>query len=185
MAWVVKEGLKARTMEFALRVMNLVDALPVSQRGKVVAYQLAKSGTSVGANYRAACRARSRAEYLSKLQIVLEEADESHFWLQLIIRSGLIPESKTRSLCNEADELTAIFNSALHRGRGDQGESCCTPTASHGRSKKRAGGSSTTGKCSTGQRRSFGFAGRSSARSTRADLRTPAAPRFGLICIVK
>lgn len=112
-----KEVLKERTMVFALGVLELVDGLPVSQKSRVVVFQLAKAATSVGANYRAACRARSKAEYIAKLQIVLEESDESHFWLQLIIRSALLTTPAAHALCNEADQLTAIFNSTLYRLR--------------------------------------------------------------------
>ena len=116
-----KEELKERTMRFALAVLELVDELPRTQKGRVVTFQLVKAATSVGANYRAACRARSKAEYLSKLQTVLEEADESHFWLDLIGRSQLMPEQRVKSTLAEANELTAIFNSTLHRLR-NQGE---------------------------------------------------------------
>lgn len=90
-------------MQFALDVLELVDALPRSQKAKVITYQLVKAATSVGANYRAACRARSKAEYVSKMQTVLEESDESHFWLQLLIRSNLLDTTGTRSLCDEAN----------------------------------------------------------------------------------
>ena len=104
-------------MVFALEVLELIDVLPRSQKSRVVSYQLAKSATSVGANYRAACRARSKAEYIAKLQIVLEESDESHFWLQLILRARLLESPETKALCQEADELTAIVNSTLYRLR--------------------------------------------------------------------
>lgn len=114
---MTKDELKERTMVFALGVMKLVDELPRTQKGRVVTFQLAKSASSTAANYRAACRGRSKAEDLSKLQIVLEESDESHFWLQLIRRSSLLPEDRVNRLEQEANELTAIFNSALYRAR--------------------------------------------------------------------
>src|SRR5262245_23076428 len=110
---MTKDELKERTIRFALDVMELVDDLPHTQKGRVVTFQLVKAATSVGANYRAACRARSKAEYLSKLQTVLEESDESHFWLELIRRSRLLTEGHVTSVEQEANELTAIFNSAL------------------------------------------------------------------------
>src|SRR5580765_1251112 len=101
--------LQDRTKRFALRVLGLIDRLPNTIGGRVLANQLARSATSVGANYRAACRARSRAEFASKLGIVAEEADESLYWLELIGDGNFVPEKKIGSLLAEADELTAIF----------------------------------------------------------------------------
>jgi four helix bundle protein len=103
--------LQQRTKDFALQVLNLIEHLPKTISGCVVANQLARSATSVGANYRAACRARSRAEFASKLGTVAGEADESLYWLELICEGELIPEKKIFSLLSEADELTAIFTS--------------------------------------------------------------------------
>jgi four helix bundle protein len=80
-----KEELKRRTKAFALRVMTLVDHLPNNSKGRVLGDQLLRSGTSLGANYRAACRSRSTAEFISKLGNVLEEADESAYWMELIV----------------------------------------------------------------------------------------------------
>ncbi len=88
-----KEGLKTRTKQFALRVMKLVEALPNNQGGRAIGSQLVRSGTSVGANYRSACRGRSKAEFVSKLNIALEEADESGYWLELIIEGNLLKKS--------------------------------------------------------------------------------------------
>jgi four helix bundle protein len=105
-------NLKARTKEFALRVLKLVDALPNSKSGRAIAAQLVRSGTSVGSNYRACCRGRSRAEFIAKLGVVEEEADESAFWLELIIEHGLLAEKLVRSLHAEAGELTAIMASS-------------------------------------------------------------------------
>jgi four helix bundle protein len=84
------EELKKRTKRFALRILKLASALPNSLQGRTVGGQLGRSGTSVGSNYRAACRGRSRAEFISNLGIVEEEADESAFWLELIIDGGLL-----------------------------------------------------------------------------------------------
>jgi four helix bundle protein len=103
--------LQQRTKAFALRILNLIEHLPDTIGGRVVANQLARSATSVGANYRAACRGRSRAEFASKLGTVAEEADESLYWLELIYDGELIPQKKIISLLREADELTAIFTS--------------------------------------------------------------------------
>ena len=103
--------LQQRTKTFALRILTLIEHLPNTIGGRVVANQLARSATSVGANYRAACRARSRAEFASKLGTVAEEADESLYWLELVDEGKLIPAAKIASLLKEADELTAIFTS--------------------------------------------------------------------------
>ncbi len=103
--------LQQRTKDFALRVLNLIGYLPNTIGGRVRANQLARSATSVGANYRAACRARSRAEFASKLGTVAEEADESLYWLELIQVGDFVPEKRIASLVSEADELTAIFTS--------------------------------------------------------------------------
>ena len=104
-------ALQERTKKFTLRVLNLIEDLPDTIRGRVAANQLARSATSVGANYRAACRGRSRAEFASKLGTVAEEADESLYWLELIHDGELIQQQKVISLLREADELTAIFTS--------------------------------------------------------------------------
>lgn len=107
-----KAELQRRTKQFALRVMNLIEALPTTIRGRVIADQLMRSGTSVGANYRAVCRARSRKEFIAKLGVVIEEADESVFWLDLIIESNLLKAVRVESLRAEANELVAIMNAA-------------------------------------------------------------------------
>jgi four helix bundle protein len=104
-----KDELKARTKRFALRVLKLVDALPNSKSGRAIGGQLIRSGTSVGSNYRAACRGRSRAEFIAKIGVVEEEADESAFWLELIIDYHLMAEKRVRPLHREADELTATM----------------------------------------------------------------------------
>ena len=101
--------LKQRTKQFALRVMKLVDALPTSRSGNAIGNQLVRSGTSVGANYRASCRARSKAEFIAKIGVVEEEADESGFWMELIVDGGLLPEKKVSDLLREASELTTIM----------------------------------------------------------------------------
>src|SRR5215471_5734086 len=106
-----KRELQNRTKQFALRVLNLVDALPRSTAGRAISSQLVRAATSVGANYRSACRARSRAEFAPKLGVALEEADESLYWLELIRDGKLLPENKLSRLLNEADELTAILAS--------------------------------------------------------------------------
>ncbi len=106
---MTERELKDRTKAFALRVLKLIDTLPDTRTGRVLATQLGRSGTSVGANYRAACRSRSTAEMISKLAIVEEEADESGFWLELIAGHELLPRKKLTALLQEADELIAIM----------------------------------------------------------------------------
>jgi four helix bundle protein len=101
--------LQSRMKRFALQILVLIDRLPNTIGGRVLANQLARSATSVGANYRAACRARSRAEFASKLGIPAEEADESLYWLELIRDGNFMAEKNVGSLLAEADELTAIF----------------------------------------------------------------------------
>src|SRR5207247_2941620 len=103
--------LQQRTKTSALRVLKLIEHLPKTIGGRILANQLARSGTSVGANYRAACRARSRAEFASKLGTVAEEADESLYWLELIRDGDFIGDKRIAPLVSEADELTAIFTS--------------------------------------------------------------------------
>jgi four helix bundle protein len=109
---MTQDELKSRTKQFALRVMKLVDALPNSRSGKAIGGQLVRSGTSVGSNYRATCRAPSRAEFIATIGVVEEESDESAFWMELIVEGGLLPSGKVSSLLAEANELTAIMASS-------------------------------------------------------------------------
>jgi four helix bundle protein len=101
--------MKQRTKQFALRVIKLVNALPRTTAGITIGRQLVRSGTSVGANYRAACRGRSRADFVAKLGIVEEEADESGFWPELVIDSGLLSQKLVQPLLQEAQEIVAIM----------------------------------------------------------------------------
>lgn len=103
------EDLQRRTKQFALRVIRLCEHLPSRPAARVIGNQLLRSGTSVGANYRAARRARSNAEFASKIGIVLEEADESVYWLELLVEGGIVPLKKLNLLLREAEELVAIF----------------------------------------------------------------------------
>ncbi|WP_317127261.1 four helix bundle protein [Botryobacter ruber] len=106
------EGFKKRTKDFALRAIRLFQALPKQADAQILGKQLLRSSTSVGANYRAACRARSKAEFAAKIGIALEEADESLFWMELLEESGIISSSRLQSLKQEAHELTAILTTA-------------------------------------------------------------------------
>ena len=107
------DELKLRTKKFSLEIIDLVEKLPNSISARVVANQIVKSETSVGANYRAVWRARSDREFVSKMNIVLEEADETVFWLEIITDKKWVVESETQNLLNEGNQLTAIFVSSL------------------------------------------------------------------------
>ena len=109
--------LKARTKSFALRVIKVVDALPNTRSASVIGHQLLRSDTSVGANYRAACRARSKAEFVAKLGVVEEEADESGYWLELLVDGGLLSHAQLAELMQEADELVAITVASIKTAR--------------------------------------------------------------------
>ena len=102
------EELKHRTKDFALRILKLVAALPKTIEGRAIANQLVRSGTSVAANYRSACRARSRPEFIAKLGVVVEEA-ETLLWLELVIAAKILSEKQVKGLLKEANELVAIF----------------------------------------------------------------------------
>jgi four helix bundle protein len=106
---MTENEMKNRTKEFTLRILKLVDAIPRTRAGNAVANQLVRSGSSVGANYRALCRAKSRQDFVHKTTVVEEEADESCFWLELTIEAGLLPSRRVQRLLNEANEITAIL----------------------------------------------------------------------------
>ena len=109
---MTEQELRDRTKLFARRVLRLAEALPFTRSGRVVAGQLGRAGTSVGANYRAVCRARSTADFVAKLGLVEEEADECAFWLELVIEEAMLPAARVQPLWAEADALTAIMVSA-------------------------------------------------------------------------
>jgi four helix bundle protein len=109
---MTEDDLKKRTKLFALRILKLVAVLPKTLAGRTIGGQLVRSGTSVAANYRAACRARSKAEFISRLGVVEEEADESALWLELIMESQLMKKALVEPLWIEADEIVAIMTSS-------------------------------------------------------------------------
>jgi four helix bundle protein len=111
------ELFKQRTKAFALRIIQLVRSVPNTQEGRVIGHQLLRSGTSIAANYRAACRARSRAEFLSKISTVVEEADETVFWRELLAEAGVVASPRLHDLKSEAEGLVAIFNASLVTAR--------------------------------------------------------------------
>ncbi len=106
------DDLKKRTKQFALRVLKLVAALPNNLSGRTIGGQLVRAGTSVGANYRAACRARSKPEFIAKIGIVEEEADESAFWMELIIEGKLLGQTLVQPLLDEANDFAKIMASS-------------------------------------------------------------------------
>ena len=108
---------KRRTKAFALRILKLVDALPKTTAGRALASQIVRSGTSVAANYRAACRARSTADFIAKMGIVEEEADETLFWLELLEESELVTAAKLTAIKEEANELIAITVTSIKTAR--------------------------------------------------------------------
>jgi len=109
--------LKQRTKQFALRIIKLVENIPNSSSGRTIGYQLLRSGTSVGANYRSACRGRSKADFIAKAGISLEEADESLYWMELLQEAKLIPSERMKDLIKEANELVAIFTASIKTAR--------------------------------------------------------------------
>ncbi len=112
-----QEVMRLRTKAFAMSIVSLCRDLPDSREGRLIGSQLFRSGTSVGANYRAACRGRSRPDYISKLGIVLEEADETHYWLELLAEAGVVGQAQIGPLLNEANELIAIFVASINTAR--------------------------------------------------------------------
>jgi four helix bundle protein len=127
-------ALRDRTKRFALRVLKLCDSLPRTDAGRTISRQLLRSGTSVAANYRAAGRARSQAEFVAKLGVVLEETDESLFWLELLAEAGILPERRLGELPAEANQLVAIFvasqQTAKRKKKSDSGvvrDISCSP----------------------------------------------------------
>jgi len=110
---VDQEEMKKRTKDFAKRVINLCRQLPETREGRLIGNQIFRSGTSVGANYRAACRGRSKAEFIAKLGIVLEEADETLYWLEILSETKIVKANLLKSLMKEADELVGIFVASL------------------------------------------------------------------------
>src|SRR5437870_12288048 len=112
------QELKERTFEFGVRVITAVEALPKSETSRILGRQLLRSGTSVGANYRAAARARSRADFVAKLGVVEEECDESAYWMEVIVALKFLKPARLTKLHAEADELLAIVVASIKTARG-------------------------------------------------------------------
>ncbi|MCD6136903.1 four helix bundle protein [Candidatus Bipolaricaulota bacterium] len=113
-----RDDLRDRTKAFALRVIKLVDSLPETSVGKVIRNQLLRCGTSVGANYRAAKRAKSTADFISKMGTVEEEADEAMYWMELIVETRMLKEERIVDLYREADEILAMVVASIKTAKG-------------------------------------------------------------------
>ena len=111
------QNLQTCTKRFALQVIDFCETVPQDDAARILSRQLLRSGTSVGANYRAVCRAKSSADFISKFQTVLEEADESGFWIELLVDSGKVTAASAQSLLSEANELVAISVSSINTAR--------------------------------------------------------------------
>jgi four helix bundle protein len=114
------EVLKLRTKQFAIRIVGVARSLPRTREGDVIGKQLLRCGTAVAANYRAVCRARSKAEFISKISIVVEEADETVFWLELLADTSVVPTGKLSLLLKEANELPAICAASLSTAKNNR-----------------------------------------------------------------
>ncbi len=112
-----QDVLKKRTKQFALRVIHLTESLPAGKTADVIGRQLLRSGTSVAANYRAACRAKSPADFIAKMGIVEEETDESVYWMELLVEAGIVKESLLQPLMQEANELLAITVASINTAK--------------------------------------------------------------------
>ncbi len=115
-----KADMKRKTMQFGLNIIKLVESLPRGRTADAIGNQLLRSGTSVGANYRAACRARSRADFISKMGIVEEEADESTYWIEVLVESGKVEFKTIESLMNDGNEILAITVSSIKTARSNR-----------------------------------------------------------------
>ena len=114
------EEMKKRTRVFALRVIRLAESLPHSPTATAIRNQMLRCGPSVGANYRAACRARSRRDFVAKMGIVEEEADETSYWIELLIDANLIKRERVTDLLQESDEILSIVVSSIKTARTER-----------------------------------------------------------------
>ena len=115
------DAMKLRTKQFAIRIVTVVRSLPRSRDGDVLGKQLLRCGTAVAANYRAVCRSRSHAEFVSKMNVVVEEADETVFWLEMLADTGVVSAEKLELLIREANELLAICAASLRTAKQHKG----------------------------------------------------------------
>jgi len=115
------QDMRERTTEFALRIIKMFSSLPKTTEARVMGKQVLRSGTSVGANYREAHRARSRAEFISCAGIALREIEETAYWLELLVKSGTVEEMRMRPLRQECDELIAILVTIVSKAKSNSG----------------------------------------------------------------
>jgi len=123
------DDMKKGTREFGLRIVRLVESLPNKRTANVIGNQLLRCGMSVGANYRAACRAKSRADFAAKMGIVQEEADESVYWIEMLVDCGLVKKSLVDPLLSEADEIVSIIVSSIRTARANGHRSATSKSA--------------------------------------------------------
>jgi four helix bundle protein len=114
------ENMKKRTRVFGLRVINLFESLPNTKTANVIGNQLLRCGTSVGANYRASCRARSNADFIAKMGIVEEETDESIYWIELLVDAGAVKRKLVENLMDEANEILSIVVASINTARSNK-----------------------------------------------------------------
>ncbi len=114
---MTQEEMKARTKQFALRVLKVVQSLPPNLVTDVIGKQLLRSGTSVGANYRASCRAKSIPDFINKLTIVEEEADESIYWMELLVEAQIVKENLLKNLMDEGNQILSIVISSIRTSK--------------------------------------------------------------------
>jgi four helix bundle protein len=115
------QQLKERTKQFAIRMVRLFRSLAKTEEARIIGKQVLRSGTSVAANYRAVCRARSKAEFVARIGVVVEEADETVFWLELLVETGIVSQARMDGLLTEANELLAIFAASQRTSRSGNG----------------------------------------------------------------
>jgi len=115
------DAMKLRTKKFAIRIVSVVRSLPRTREGDVIGKQLLRSGTAVAANYRAVCRSRSHSEFISRMSVAVEEADETVFWLELLGDTGVVPAERLTVLLKEANELLAICAASLRTAKQSRG----------------------------------------------------------------
>ena len=114
---IMQELIKKRTKGIGLEIIDLVNELPRNQSAKIISSQILRSATSIGANYRAACRAKSTADFINKLKIVEEESDETYYWLELLEESGLVKADRVSKIKTEVDEITSIIVASIRTSR--------------------------------------------------------------------
>ena len=115
-----ERALQDKTTDIALRIIRLVESLPAGAVGNVVGHQVLRSGTSIGANYRAPARAKSKADMLNKFKIVEEEADETLYWLDLLVKSNTVPENRLKPLMDDVEQVIALTVASIKTLRANQ-----------------------------------------------------------------